>query len=257
MACRCTRAHYHSCVVSRSSISTAAAVFLVALCSAAAQAHDLITAESAERYLDQITRQLKLIGSTASAPVRADANYNLGRLLDEIRDLLNRDLGVHGRVQGLATEYLVGELTHRGLPLRISPQMRRFPAQVHYYSEALKLDPDGARAADAMFAWLQGSFYDSFDADPLQPYSQTWPQLQSQISIAERLQRRAPNHAQIEEAKFILAVLYARASRSAPGTALTTEYAKRARGAIADFQARYPDSLRAAAMPLLIDILPQ
>jgi hypothetical protein len=107
-----------------------------------------------------------------------------------------------------------------------------------------------------MFAILQGRFYDSFDTDPLQPRVEDWHQLQSDIALAQALARQAPAYPQIEEARFILSVLYTRAARSAGDARSAADHAKRARGAIADFQARYPDSLRAAALPLLLESLP-
>ena len=35
-------------------------------------------------------------------------------MLDEIRELLNRDVATHGKVQGLASNYLVAELAQLG-----------------------------------------------------------------------------------------------------------------------------------------------
>ena len=222
-----------------------------------AQAHDLIDADSAERYLAQASRQLTLIQSTERVQTRAEANYALGRMLDEIRDLLNRDVAAHGRIQGLATEYLVRELAKKGLALRVKPGLGRYPANVDYYRQALKLSPDAPHAADAMFAWLQGDFYDSFDADPLQPHAQPWSELQEQIALGERLVKRSPAYPELEEAKFILAVLYTRASRSAADRKVVAQYTERARAAAREFQSLYPDSLRTAAIPVLLEALPR
>jgi hypothetical protein len=233
------------------------ALIVLALHCAAARAHDMITAESAERYLAQAARHSAQIRSRESAEARAQAQYELGRMLDEIRDLLNRDVAAHGRIQGLPTEYLVRELARKGVALQPSPTLGRYPANVDYYRESLRLQPAGPRAADAMFAWLQGVFYDSFDADPLQPRAQSWRELQEQISLGERLLKQAPAHPELEEAKFILAVLHTRAARSAPDLKTGKGYADSAGMLIRDFQMRYPDSLRAAAMPVLLEALPR
>ena len=226
------------------------------LCSASlARAHDLITAESAERYLAEAQQRMDTVRSRQPASQRAEAATRLGRMLDEIRDLLNRDLEAHGRVQGLSTEYLVRELKTKGLSLEISPALARFPANVSWYREALRLSPDGPHAADASFGWLQGEFYDSFDADPLRPRQPSWPGLQEQIALGERTVRLAPQHPESEEAKFILAVLYTRAVRLAPDRKTGEQYADRARASIAEFQTRYPESLRVAAIPILLQNL--
>ncbi len=58
-----------------------AAAITVLACAAPLQAHDLITAEAAERYLQDADRWL-------AAPRRADARYRLGAMVDEIRVLL-------------------------------------------------------------------------------------------------------------------------------------------------------------------------
>ncbi len=244
-----------SCVVMLFRNRVRLALLLFCWCAPLAQAHDLITSESAERYLAQSMREGEIIRSKAPAAARAEAHFSLGRLLDEIRELLNRDLAAHGRLQGLPTEYLVRELNRHGMPMQVDQQLGRYPSNVHHYREYLKLQPDGARAADALFGILQGSFYDSFDADPMQARSQDWTQLQSEIAVGEALERRAPAYSQREEARFILAVLYTRGARAAPNPVTAAEHARRARSAIADFQARYPDSLRTAALPLLLESL--
>jgi len=226
---------------------------LLGCLAAPAPAHDLITGEAAERYLGQADEHLDMLDARHPAAQRAQASYALGRMLDEVRDLLNRDLATHGRVQGLPTQRLIIELDARGLPLSVSPQLGRFPANVEYYREALRLAPDGPRAADAAFALLQGYFYDSFAADPLQPRDQSWSRLAEQIAIGERLLERAPQHAGREEAEFILMVHYVQAARSAPDAAARPRYARRAKQAAQRFAARYPDSMRAAALPVLLE----
>jgi hypothetical protein len=228
---------------------------LLCLCGGAG-AHDLITAEAAEAYLAQAERNLALLKSKAPAPQRAEASHALGRMLDEIRELLNRDLAAHGRLQGLPTEYLVSALQARGVSLQIDPGLGRYPANLRYYRDALTLAPDGAHAADAGLRLLQGYFYDSFTDDPLQPREQSWRELQEQIRIGERFLQRSPRHAEREEAEFILAVHYVQAARSGPDSSTRRAYAERARRAAADFRTRYPDSMRVAAIDVLVESLP-
>jgi len=176
-------------------------------------------------------------------------------MLDEICGLLNRDIDAHANVQGLPTEYLLGELKKKGLVLEISPALGRFPANVTWYREALRLSPDGPHAGDASFRWLQGEFYDSFDVDPLRPRQQSWEALQEQIALGERAVKLDSERADIEETKFILAVLFTRATDLAPDRKTSDQYADRARASIAEFQSRYPESLRGAALPILLQKL--
>ncbi len=217
-------------------------------------AHDLITAEHAEKYLARAT-QYRLSSKPAQpAPERAEAAYQLGRMLDEIREYLNRDIAAHGAVQGLASNRLVADLKARGAPLARDAS-GRFLANLDYYREALKFSPRGEREGDALYMLLQGYFYDSFDEDPLRPKNQSWAQLEEQIELAERLTGRFPKQADMEEARFILLIHYVQAARAAPQGSQAKAFAGKARAAIAEFQSRYPDSLRAAAMPVMSEAL--
>jgi hypothetical protein len=230
---------------------------LEAVCCNIALAHDLITAEAAERYLAQAGDNRKVIRSKVSAAQRAQANYALGAMLDEIRDLLNRDIATHGKVQGLPSEYLLAALATAGTPLATEPGSLRFPANLDYYRESLRLAPDGPGAADASFRLLQGYFYDSFSDDPLAPRAQTWAQLQQQIRVGERFLQRYPTHAGREEAEFIVAVHYLQAARAAPDANERSRYAQRARDALSVFQQRYPDSMRVSAVEILLEQAPR
>ena len=159
----------------------------------------------------------------------AQAHVRIGAIPDEIRELLSRNLADHGQVQGLPSKFLVAELQRMGTPLPYSEARSRFVAISEHLSRALALAPDGPDAAEAAVRLLQGEFYDSFDTDPLAS-TQTWPQLRSQIALAESLARGELGPEAREETEFIAAILYTRA-------------------------ARYPQSLRVAVMPLLREAL--
>jgi hypothetical protein len=231
----------------------AAAALAALLCAASSlqvQAHDLITAESAERYLADAGRW-RAAAAAASPAERAAAHYRLGVMLEEIRVLLNQDLAAHGKVQGLPSNYLIEELARRGAPLPAGK--RGFMFNPMHFEQALKLAPRGAFAADARFRLLQGSFYDSFEQDPLDWHAGSRA-LPAQIALAEDLLARHADHPAREEIEFIAAILYTRAARQ-PGVAPL--YTTKARQALAEFAARYPTSLRAAAIPVLREAIPQ
>lgn len=230
------------------------AVAAMLLAAVAANAHDLITAESAERYLRQAGQWQALAAPAVPATGRAEALFRIGAMLDEIRELLNRDLAVHGVVQGLPSTYLVAELRRLGAPLAWSEKRRRFGANTQYFEQALALAPRGPHATDAGLRLLQGRFYDSFASDPLAA-DEPWPQLAAQIVLAQDLMARdLPGDAR-EELEFIGAILHARANLSAPDAASRRSHGRKARQATAAFEARYPDSLRSALMPILREAL--
>jgi hypothetical protein len=123
-----------------------------------ATAHDLITAASAQTYLAAVAEAQKTIASQEPAARRALAQLDLGKTLDEIRELLNRDLGAHGKVQGLPSNYLVAELQRQGAPLAWSEKRRRYGANTQYFERSLALASHGPHATDAGLRLLLGRF---------------------------------------------------------------------------------------------------
>jgi hypothetical protein len=230
--------------------------FVLAGVSMDAMAHDLITAESAQTFLAAVTELQKTISSKASAAKRARAHLDLGKTLDEIRELLNRDLAAHGRVQGLPSNFLMNELKARGAELALAPDKSRFLANLQHYREALKLEPSGPVAADAAFRLLQGYFYDSFTIDPLQPVEQTREQLAEQIGLGEKLLKMVPQHGEREETCFILAIHYVQAARAGRDAQEQAAFANKARALAGEFLKTYPDSMRTAALSHLLESLP-
>ncbi len=231
------------------------AAFVLASLFANAAAHDLITAETAQGYLARQAALQTIIVSPEPAPARAAAWLELGGMLDEIRGLLNRDLESHGRVQGLASSFLMAELRARGSPLAWSAQHGRFDANLMYYREALKLSNDPAIASEATFRLLQGWFYDSFTIDPLQPSAQTPAQLAEQVRLGEAFRQKYPGHTGREEAAFILVIHYIQSARAAEQPKQRQAFAQKARALGEEFLKTWPDSLRAAAIPPLLDRL--
>ncbi len=220
----------------------------------AAAAHDLITTESAQRYLEEGTKLRSLAGWSESAQRRAEAKYRLGVMLDEIRELLNRDLEAHGEVQGLPSKYLIAELERRGLPLAYSESRRMFLSNADYFRAALKTAPQGPLAADAQWRLLQGGFYDSIEQDPLT--SRDGPDaLRAQIALADKLLKTTLPAPQREELEFIAAVLYTRAAKTLTDRDAAKAYAAKARTAVDRFAEHYPESLRSATMPVLREAL--
>lgn len=226
---------------------------LVASLSLDAGAHDLLTAESVQVYLVRVADLQKTLASGNAGEARAQASLQLGQTLDEIRELFNRDIEAHGKVQGLASSVLMNELTVRGTPLAYSARANRFTANLPYYREALRWAPSGPIAAEASFRLLKGYFYDSVSDDPLQPVSQSRAQLFEQIRLGEALRRDFPRHAQREETSFILAIHTMQAARVAVEAGARTRFLKDARELVAEFMRTYPDSLRAATLTALLE----
>ena len=229
-----------------------AAIVLAALLgSLGAHAHDPISAEAAERYLRQ-ERQWREAMVFAPIARRAEAHYRLGVLLDEVRDALDAELAAHGKVQGLPAKFLLQELESRGITLARAKAGQRYLSGGDHFARALELAPRAPFAADAGLRLLRARFYDSYEQDPLD-WMIDERALAAQIRLAEGLLARRPGDAAREEIEFIAAILYTRAARLPQGA---DRYAPLARAATEAFAARYPASLRAAAMPVLRAALP-
>ncbi len=219
-----------------------------------AHAHDLITAELAKGYLDKAARWQEQSTGAAQKAERAMAQLQIGVMLDEIRGYLNRDLAVHGEVQGLASNYLVAELARGGTPLSYDQERRFFTANSRYYRAALDLGLSGAPARQARLGLLRGEFYDSFDIDPLQT-SQSGQQLQAQLRLVDTLYDSVDDEPDREEVRFIAAIVYARAAKSTTDRQQRTTYHEQALAYVEAFAREYPDSMRSAAMPVVRDAL--
>lgn len=217
-------------------------------------AHELITPEAADRYIGQAHRYSGILRSRDPAPIRADAALSLAKMLDEIKELLNRDIASHGRIQGLPSQMLGDRLKQSGHPMVWLDALGRFGAPVDLYKTAFELDPKGRRSNEALVGYLFGSFYDSFREDPLKPLQGNGANLQALIDIGERLARDHPREPFIEETRFITAILLVRAARAGMGDRQIRS--ARARELMTQFQRDYPDSLRSAAIPVLLDALP-
>lgn len=233
--------------------SLARAVLLVGSLGAGAfvQAHDLITAEAAERYIAQAQRNVAVIQSRETAARRAEAHLALARMQDEIRELLNRDLAMHGRVQGLPSNLVVERFKAIGVALPWSERLGRFGAPVETYGAAYDLDPKGPTASGALYGVVYGRFYDSFRDDPLKSLDDEPASSKAMIDVGERFVRDYPRDVNVEEVRFIVAIASVRIAR-AGGEQRT---AVRARELLERFRQDYPDSLRAAAVPVMLEAL--
>ena len=220
---------------------------------ACAHAHDLITAEAAERYIAQAQRDVAVIRGPEPASRRAEAHLALARMQDEIRDLLNRDLAMHGRVQGLPSNLVVARFKVAGAPLPWSERLGRFAAPVAYYTAAYDLDPKGPGANEALYGVLYGRFYDGFRDDPLTSLDPEPASSNALIDAGERFVRDFPRDAHLEEVRFIVAIAWVRVAR---GGSDARRSAARARELLERFRQDYPTSLRAAAVPVMLEALP-
>lgn len=222
---------------------------LLALSLPAVHAHDAISADARKAYLARLDELHRTAQSSAPAAARAVALIETGRVLDEIRTLLNEDIISHGKTQGLETSVLVSQLNASVHKLQLSPHTRLYVADLVPYREALRLDPRGKLSVLARYMLLKNHFYDSFNDHPLKPFDQSAEQLKQQIELGESLLSARDPAVDSEEVHFILAMHYLQAQASGALPKARTQARVAALQKV--FRTRWPTSLKLATLDAL------
>lgn len=215
----------------------------------AALAHDAIGSDARKTYLARLDALHRTTQASADAAVRAQAHYQIGRTLDEIRELLNQDILSHGKTQGLETSLLVQQLNASPTPLAISPTTRLYAANLRHYRQAIVLDVRAGFGSAARFMIFKGQFYDSFTDDPLHPPRQTREELIEMTGIGEALMREPEGTIDREELAFILAMHYLQADRA--GQLPRDTARRRVAELLRELRQRHPQSLKLATLEAL------
>lgn len=184
---------------------------LAALFSKPALAHDSIDAESRKNYVTRLQELQTHTSAAASAAVRAKSLFEIGLVLDEIRELFNQDISSHGSVRGFETSMLLNELVRVGYKLETFPKTGLYLSQLQYYREAVRLETRAPYINHARYMLLKNHFYDSFFDNPLAPISQTKETLAEMIALGEGLTKSKHPQVNEEEVRFILGVHYLQA----------------------------------------------
>ena len=218
------------------------------LASAPAFSHDAVTSEARKAYVAKLD-ELQRNASGGSASVRAAALLDTGKLLDEIRGLLNEDIISHGKIQGLETTMLVSQLNATPYRLQQSTQTRLILADLRPWREALALEPKGPNAALARYRVLKNHFYDSFVDNPLKPLQQSKETLTEMIAFGESLLSAKHTEVDSEEVHFILAIHYLQAAES--GAVPKAKCQQRVQELVRKFRSSWPSSLKLATLDAL------
>ncbi len=213
-------------------------------------AHDSITADTVKDYLSRAESLQKTLASKPARAVAAQASLDLGRMLDDIGEIFNLDIDAHGKVQGLASAFLMNELTTRGLPLAFSARTRRYSPNLQWYRDALTSAPAGPIAAEAGFRLVKGYFYESFDDDPLRPLDPNASQLAEHIRLAATWRNQLEDAKAREEMLFILAILHMQAFDTGKAADRAT-HLKKSHVLVEEFLKIYPLSMRAVTLSAL------
>lgn len=215
-----------------------------------AAAHEVLDTAAMEDYLGRLDRAA-LAGEDRART--AEALFERGEVLSESVGLLNQDYMVHAGSHGTVAEIYLRELAARGLAPVLSPDLGRYPIPTRAYERYLaETDGQGEHAAEALHEIIAARFHDSFSIDPFAPLSDDWDSIRLSIADAEAFVSRFPDHPDLPEVRFILAVTYGRAASMAPDAADRRRYRAAAADGLSDFAAAYPQSMRAAAAEALL-----
>ncbi len=225
-----------------------AALAVLALAHATAFSHDAISSEARKAYVAKLD-ELQRGAASGSAAARSAALLDTGKLLDEIRGLLNEDIISHGKIQGLETTMLVSQLNATPYKLQQSPQTRLILADLRPWRDALALEPRGANAALARYRVLKNHFYDSFVDHPLKPLQQTKETLLEMIGFGEALLNAKHPEVDSEEVHFILGIHYLQAAET--GAVPRAKCQQRVQDMLRKFRSSWPNSLKLATLDAL------
>lgn len=184
---------------------------LAALLTNPALAHDSIDAESRKNYVSKLQDLQTHTSAATPAAVRAKSLFEIGLVLDEIRELFNQDITSHGSVRGFETAMLLNELVRLGYKLETFQKTGLYLSQLQYYREAVRLETRAPYTNHARYMLLKNHFYDSFFDNPLAPISQTKETLAEMIALGEGLTKSKHPQVNEEEVRFILGVHYLQA----------------------------------------------
>ncbi len=223
--------------------------FMAVWCCASAWAHDSITTEARQRFMQTLLQTQSVLTSSTSSLEKAKAHFQLGTTLDSIRDLFNEDIQSHGAINGLESNALLSELSRAGLALLKSEKIGTYLSPLHHYRLALELDPKAMHATEAKYRLFKNQFYDSFTDNPLKPLSQTRDELGKLLQMGETLLNSKEPFVNQEEVRFIQAIHTLQAIDQQLLSA--AEGRKKFKQLMTDLRNAYPQSLK----PLTLEAL--
>jgi hypothetical protein len=222
---------------------------LAVLCGGCAWAHDSITTETRQRFMQTLLQTQTVTTSSASSVDKAKAHFQIATTLDSIRDLFNEDIQSHGAVNGLESTALLGELSRAGFALVKSEKIGVYLSPLQHYRSALAMDPKSVYATEAKYRLFKNQFYDSFSDNPLAPFSQTREELTEMLTIGNSLLKARDSTVNAEEVKFILAIHVLQAVQQ--GMMPKEEGMRQFKKLHAELRKDYPQSLK----PLTLEAL--
>jgi len=217
-------------------------------------AHDLITDEVAKQYLLELQESVSVLEDVgASNEMRAQSALSIGTKLEEIKSFLNRDISMHGAINGLATEYLVSKLESSGLALHFDSKNNYYPSDNSYYHAALKFASSNETRSLAKVRIIKGDFYHDFQGD-LMSTTASLTDLEGQVKSFNDVDFTSLSNEEAEELRFIKIITYARLMKGKRNDE-DDRLSKVFQALSEEFEMLYPSSMRLGAVSVVKEIL--
>jgi len=211
----------------------------------------ILKPEEAQGILIDIARYRKESKEGGTEEKKLEALFGIGVRVQELLDLMNRDIKNHGlgtpdgysnpfaelvvkRLQEYGIRVTLVEKQYYGLPL--------YTYDFAAFHEYLKLAPRGKRAADIRFQMLLYTFDWTMGSDPAELRNTDLAGLLQTVAEEEKFLKDYPTYPEIEKVRFFLTVDYYRLYKHSPDGKKAKEYKKLTLQALEELKRKHPDS---------------
>ncbi len=232
-------------------VSRAAACVVVSVVLAtplSSSSHDVLDPEVVRRLMVEIAQAVQ--DSQEASDPDGEALYRLGETVEQLVELMNLDISLHGR-SDLLTQLVVKQLEMYQVNVRLSDS--RFDYDLAAFREYLIRAPKGRRAAAAQFRLIARTFYQSLAPDPSRLANTDVPGVLKAIAEEERFLKDYQGDVKTKEVRFFLAVDYYRVYKNVQSADRLVRYERLARRALEEVNARYPGSMEGRAAQALLE----
>jgi hypothetical protein len=233
-------------MVSRAAASVVVGIVLATPFSSSS--HEVLDPELVRRLMVEIGQAVQ--DSQEVSDPDGEALYRLGDRVEQLVELMNLDISLHGRTDAL-TQLVLKQLEMYQINVRLSDS--RFDYDLAAFREYLIRAPKGRRAAAAQFRLIARTFYQSLAPDPSQLANTDVPGVLKAIDEEERFLKDYQGDVKTKEVRFFLAVDYYRVYKNVQSVDRLVRYERLARRALEEVKARYPGSIEGRAAEALLE----
>ena len=228
-------------------------IALVLGIAAPSEAHIVLDGDIVRPILIDLTKYVNDTQKGVSEEVRVEALYLLGEQVQRLVDLMNLDVGSHGK--SLYADLLVRRLNEYGIRVTRADANGRYVYDQAAFQEYVRRNPRGKRAAEAKFRVIAHVFYGSVGNDPAELVNSDVDQLQRAVGQEEAFLKEHPGSDKRKDVRFFLAMDYYRLFRHSPDRGTAVKYERLATRALREITQEYPGTAQARAAEVTLEAL--